>query len=122
MFRQPMADLDLIEAAARAAGYEVRRYRVRELEVVHVKVDGQWAQFDSLRWDGDAFRLLADCKLSVRVGEALVFAIACPGGEALTCIEELDGNPAAAVRLAITRAAEALYSYRAAARQEETNV
>lgn len=57
-------DLDLIEAAARAAGYEVRRYRVRELEVAHVREPGGvWRYFNPLKHDADAFALAADMDL-----------------------------------------------------------
>ncbi|AOY90541.1 hypothetical protein BKK79_00890 [Cupriavidus sp. USMAA2-4] len=55
-------DLDLIEAAGRAAGYEVRRYRVRELEVIHVREQGgTWRHFNPLADDGEAFRLAVRC-------------------------------------------------------------
>lgn len=106
------AELAMIEAAARAAGYEVRRYRVRELEVVHVGVGDQWALFDPPRHDADAFRLQVDCRLSVAVGSRHATATAYPGGAALTLLEEIGESPAAAARLAITRAAAALHEQR----------
>lgn len=109
------AELAMIEAAARAAGYEVRRYRVRSLEVVHIGVGDQWALFDPFRHDGDAFRLQIDCRLSVAVGATRVTATAYPGGGALTLLEDLGDNPVAAVRRAITGAAAALYRHRQAA-------
>jgi hypothetical protein len=108
-----MTDLNLIEAAARAAGYEVRRYRVRELEVVHIGVGDQWALFDPRRSDIDAFRLQVDCRLSVTVGEKAVAVTAFTGGDgALILTEEVGESRAAATRMAITRAAEALHHYR----------
>ncbi|WP_454731484.1 MULTISPECIES: hypothetical protein [Cupriavidus] len=112
-----MSDLDQIEAAARAAGYETRRYRVRELEVVHIGVGDQWALFDPRRSDVDALRLMVDCRLNVGVGERRVTATAYPGGVALTVIEDAGENRAAATRIAITRAAEALYLHRQAKEQ-----
>jgi len=64
-----MKDLEMIESAARAAGYEVRRYRVRELEVVHVREPGgEWRYFDPLKHDADAFALAADLDLFSRPG------------------------------------------------------
>ncbi|CAG2132380.1 hypothetical protein [Cupriavidus numazuensis] len=105
-------ELAMIEAAARAAGYEVRRFRVRELEVVHVGVGDQWALFDSLRHDGDAFRLQIDCGMSVIVRRGIAMAETYPGDRALTIMEDATQNKAAAVRLAITRAAAALHEYR----------
>lgn len=109
-----MTDLNLIEAAALAAGYEVRRYRVREREVVHVKVGDTWALFDPRRFDGDAFRLQIACGLTVKTGSLHATAIAWPGGGALTIIEPVGDDPEAATRLAITCAAEALYLHRQA--------
>ncbi|MBB3010659.1 hypothetical protein [Cupriavidus alkaliphilus] len=105
-------EIVMIEAAARAAGYEVRRYRVRDLEVVHVGVGDQWALFDPRRHDGDAYRLLVDCKLSLRVGTKHAVATAWPGDRALDCFEDVGENPAAAGRMAITRAAAALHEHR----------
>lgn len=107
-----MTDLNLIEAAARAAGYEVRRYSVRELEVVHVKVGDAWALFDPIRFDGDAFRLAIACNLTISTGASRALATAFPGGGALTLLEEVGDDPVAATRRAITHAAEALYIYR----------
>ncbi|MGO4151402.1 hypothetical protein [Cupriavidus sp. YAF13] len=110
-----MTDLNLIEAAARAAGYEVRRYRVREQEVVQVTVgDDLWAQYDPLHWHGDAFRLQIACGLTVKTGPRYATAIAWPGGGALIIIEPVGDDPEAATRLAITCAAEALYLHRQA--------
>ena len=110
-------ELVQIEAAALAAGYDVRRYRVRWIEVVHVGVGDQWALFDPKRHDGDAFRLQIDCRLTVMVGAQNVVVSAHPGGEAITIIEPLGDNEAAAVRLAITRAAAALHEYRQKAKE-----
>lgn len=108
-----MTDLDLIEAAGRAAGYEVRRHRIHTQEVVQVKVsDSLWAQYDPLHWHGDAFRLQIACGLTVKTGPLYAMAIAWPGGGALTIVEPVGDNPEAATRLAITRAAEALDQYR----------
>lgn len=59
MSQYTQQDLDLIEVAARAAGYEVRRYRVRELEVVHVREPGgEWRYFNPMEDDAEAFRLM----------------------------------------------------------------
>jgi hypothetical protein len=109
-----MNDLDLIEAAGRAAGYEVRRYRVRELEVVQAMVNGQWAQYDPLRWAGDAWRLQVDCLMAVEVGDAFAFARVRVGAGSLMTQEPIGDDAGAAARRAITRAAEALHHYRIA--------
>lgn len=105
-------ELAQIESAALAAGYEVRRYRVREMEVVHIGVGDQWALFDPRRHDGDAFRLQIDCHLTVATGPQRVTVSAYPGSYAITILEAVDDNPVAATRLAITRAAAALHEHR----------
>ncbi|KWR88794.1 hypothetical protein [Cupriavidus sp. IDO] len=58
-------DLALTEQAARAAGFEVRRYRVRDLEVIHVREPGgSWRRYDPLNNDGEAFRLMVSLCLA----------------------------------------------------------
>jgi len=53
------SDLALTEQAAHAAGFEVRRYHARDLEVIHVREPGSnWRHYDPLNDDGEAFRLM----------------------------------------------------------------
>ncbi len=80
-----MTDLELIEAAAQAAGYETQRYRVRELEVVYVREDGgEWEYFDPLQDDAHAFRLM------VRMARR----VASNGGHFSCAFAEVDGDRA----------------------------
>ncbi len=114
-----MTDLDLIEAAGRAAGYAVRRCRVGEVDVIHALTARRvWVRFDPLSDSTEAFRLLANCRMALSVGESNVVATVFPGGGALTILEPVKGDPAAVARRAIVRAAEALYNFRSAGELE----
>jgi len=105
-------DLDLTEKAARAAGFEVRRYRARDLVVIHVREQGgQWRQYGPLTDDGDALRL------AVRLGLCIFFVDGqmavgrwYSGAQGLDGASEKvagkgDAGRAEAVRRAIVRAA-----------------
>ncbi|MDF3837139.1 hypothetical protein P3W85_29910 [Cupriavidus basilensis] len=93
-------DLNLTERAARAAGFEVQRYRARDLEVVQVREPGgQWRQFDPLSDDAETFRLMVDCDVPPIPGTTAIIAA---GG----AVEMISNNPSrrAACRRAIVRA------------------
>lgn len=62
-------ELQLTERAAAAAGYEVRRFRARDLVVIHVReTGGPWRYFAPLDCDAEAFALQVRMCMSVDVG------------------------------------------------------
>ncbi len=93
-------DLMLTERAARAAGFEVQRFRARDLEVIQIREPGgQWRQFDPLNDDAETFRLMVDCDVPPHPGMTSIIAA---GG----VVEQLanHSNRRAACRRAIVRA------------------
>lgn len=63
------SELLLTERAAAAAGYEVRRFQARDLEVVQVReAGGPWRYFAPLDSDAEAFALQVRVCMSVDVG------------------------------------------------------
>jgi len=118
-----MTDKELLELAAKAAGYEIRFYDYgngryegvrRVTENVHVIV---WTSWNPLTDDGDALRLA--CKLMiqviqdrfgfVKVGWSVGFESGTPIGHGpwywKEWLSDHNGNREAATRRAITRAA-----------------
>lgn len=99
-------DLDLIEAAGRAAGYETRRHEVRGLEAVHVREPGgsEWRYFNPLGDDAEAFRLSVRLELDIRQerdkGRVSVWC-----GFLGTGFIPYDGDPLASTRRGIVLAA-----------------
>jgi len=94
-------DLELIERAARRAGFDVRRFHARDLEVVQVRErGGQWRFYDPLHDDGDCFRLMVACDVPPQSGYTTIVSA---GG----VMERLGRHPSrlAATRLAVVRAA-----------------
>lgn len=96
-------DRELTEAAARAACFPESRMGVDG--VFYVRAAGGdspgWRPFNPLADDGDALRLAVDLQISIQLSLGGVFA----GG---TFSEANDGDPFAAARRAIVRAAAAL--------------
>ncbi|AGW94616.1 hypothetical protein N234_31710 [Ralstonia pickettii DTP0602] len=94
-------DLELIERAARRAGFEVRRFRARDLEVVQVlEPGGQWRFYDPLHDDADCFRLMVACDVPPLSGMTGLVCAGCAS-------EKIAAHPTrlAAVRRAVVRAA-----------------
>ncbi|WP_414446831.1 hypothetical protein AB4851_08600 [Burkholderia sp. 22PA0099] len=62
-----MNQLDILELAAKAAGWESRRYTVRDLTVPHVRAhpDNAWRHFDSLTSASDALELAAAARIDM---------------------------------------------------------
>lgn len=102
-----MTDQELLEQAAKAAGYEVAEY--------YNNVGGIWCQTLDRRWDplgddADAFRLAValNVELAINPGKKAtrVYVKQQLGDFGIT--EQHDGNPLAATRRAIVRAAAAM--------------
>lgn len=104
-----MNDRELLELAAKAAGYTVRY-------VSDGKGGGSFYMEPSQLWwnplddDGDALRLAVRRRLSVRTSDirSSVIAQAEHGTGFHTCTEPHSGDPCAATRRAIVRAAAAI--------------
>lgn len=68
-------DLNLTERAARAAGFDVQRFRARDLVVIQIREPGgQWRQFDPLNDDAETFRLMVDCDVPPSRGTTAIIA------------------------------------------------
>lgn len=105
-----MTDDELLEAAAKAAGYDVK---VGRWAVLVRGTDGPPSRptWNPLEDDGDALRLAVKLKLSIMFGSAgLVQVSADDGGEDCTAfaMEPTIDDPAAATRRAIVMAAASL--------------
>lgn len=106
-----MTDRELLELAAKAAGYDVEVTPKNNFYLREVDEDGlmQVAFWNPLQFDGDALRLAV--LLSMRVSTDMAAAEAAP---LLTDISEIvqfsecGGDPYAATRRAIVRAAAAI--------------
>jgi len=101
-------DRELLELAAKAAGYEVLASPGFEIEIY----DGEWRKWNPLTDDGDALRLAVKLRLecmyeATELGPChCQFWIAGEGFKQVT--EHLNDDPYAATRRAITRAAAAI--------------
>ncbi|PRH49741.1 hypothetical protein [Burkholderia multivorans] len=62
-----MNRLDMLELAARAAGWESKRYTVRDLTAIHVRphAAASWRSFDSIASRSDAFELACAARIDV---------------------------------------------------------
>ncbi|KVC60528.1 hypothetical protein WI73_04730 [Burkholderia ubonensis] len=62
-----MNQLDMLELAARAAGWESKRHTVRDLTAVHVRpcIESAWRAFDPLGSRADAFELSTAARIDV---------------------------------------------------------
>jgi len=109
-----MTDREMLELAARAAGYVFGEYGGKPARQVTTKIGAAWIYWNPREDDGDALRLAVQLMIRVSVNRA--FRLSIPGsvtveypdrdgfyfalGEAVT-----NGDPYAATRRAITRAA-----------------
>ena len=112
-----MTDREMLELAARAAGYDFGEYGGRPARQVTTKIGAAWIYWDPLTDDGDALRLAV--KLGMHLTQYPIYdepkhsAIAKKSNRLLdghcvdTCvgIEVYDSDPYAATRRAIVRAA-----------------
>ena len=102
-----MTDRELLEKAAKAAGYKVRAVGDGN---AHGHV-GFYTEPDSLWWnpladDGDAFRLAVKMKMRIGVGQVEWLGSEYVGE--FSEEEDIEADPCAATRLAIVRAAAAM--------------
>lgn len=95
-----MTDRELLEAAAKAAGYEVSPHggRMYNVELMFLKDRKNWNPLES---DADAFRLLVDCEISLEVDKGFVDA----DGWLTVYFSDHNNDKHAATRRAIVRAA-----------------
>lgn len=112
-----MTDREMLELAARAAGYVFGEYGGKPARQVTTKIGAAWIYWDPLTDDGDALRLAV--KLGMHLTQYPIYdepkhsAIAKKSNRLLdghcvdTCvgIEVYDSDPYAATRRAIVRAA-----------------
>lgn len=98
-----MTDQELLERAARAAGYEPCRMSDDESALLLFGVQEPWNPLDD---DGDAFQLMCSLGLMVNVADDICIVEAWFGVTADEPVKE--AGRAAATRRAIVRAAAAL--------------
>ena len=102
-----MSDRELLELAAKAAGYQFST-SMRSLSRPPVPVilgeSGRWKQWDPLHDDGDALRLAVKLELQIRLAhsENEISVYGAPSGR---IDESVFADPYAATRRAIVRAA-----------------
>ncbi|WP_157377775.1 hypothetical protein [Burkholderia ubonensis] len=62
-----MNQLDILELAARAAGWESKRHTVRDLTAIHIRphATAAWRSFDSIGSRADAFELASAARIDV---------------------------------------------------------
>ncbi|WP_457325102.1 hypothetical protein [Roseateles sp. P5_E11] len=102
-----MTDRELLERAAQAAGVPVEGWTDDDWVKTSIDADGTYSIWSSLKSGGDALGLAVklNMEISVTDGHAWAMAINGTGGG---CSEFLKGDPMAAARRAITRAAAAI--------------
>lgn len=95
-----MSDLELLELAAKAAGYD---YRPGNHAIVVDGIPGNWNPLDD---DGDALRLAVKLRMKVYPGEAYPWCASSADYRlGAYCDEDECADPLAATRRAIVRAA-----------------
>ena len=102
-------DRELLELAAKAAGFEVSVTQPSLGTALAVRADlAGWFNWNPLTDDGDALRLAVRLHLDIRIGSQSN-AVTAGWGSCISCIQELvAGDPYAATRRAIVRAAAAI--------------
>ena len=105
-----MTDRELLELAAKAASFKIETFH--DGKVVRRDIDGQPIYWNPLTNDGDALRLAVKLGLDVEMHGCLTTF---PYAVAFDCMRNIaeeeqpaDGDPFAATRRAIVRAAAAL--------------
>lgn len=107
-----MTDRELLEKAAKAAGYDECRPATFGMGVWMACRQGQWEPWSPLADDGDAIRLFIACSLSIEVWAGApkypggVTIVTTPDGDEF--IEPHGADKFAATRRAIVRAAAAI--------------
>ena len=100
-----MSDRELLELAAKAAGMSTTEFATHSITRWHKRDDGTHTAWNPLTDDGDALRLAVRLSLLVDVTAFSVMVIA--NGD-IRAKEKHNGDPYAATRRAITRAAAAI--------------
>jgi hypothetical protein len=105
-----MSDRELLELAAKAAGYKPHGWNEEINRLLVEDEEGPDLPWNPLRDDGDALRLAVKLKLlvGVHLDESWAQSYGTPEGKWLTCKEPHGDSPDAATRRAIVRAAVAL--------------
>lgn len=96
-----MTDRELLELAAKAAGYDLRPVKFASGAFYHYRIDDSGYAWTPLSSDGDAFRLAV--KLGLHITNSAQDAWATH--LSVTAIEPIVGDALAATRRAIVRAA-----------------
>lgn len=100
-----MTDRELLELAAKAAGYQIEDREGGALAIVR---DGRWWLWNPLTDDGDALRLAVKLRLAIDIGIYLTSIDGPQEGQKEFVVEHHDGAALRAVRRAIVRAAAML--------------
>ena len=105
-----MTDRELLELSAKAAGYIVLRYvndyadEYGKAPDYGLQIEGYYCIWNPLEDDGDAFRLAVKLRINVTHGANMVNAER-EQPEEVAAVEPFNGDPAAATRRAIVKAA-----------------
>jgi hypothetical protein len=104
-----MNDRDLLEAAAKAAGIDVKKFveQVTDYDSPHygihaIQLDSTWNTWNPLEDDGDALRLAVELRLSIDLAGRMT-KTETPSGDLFGELHH--GDPRAATRRAIVHAA-----------------
>ncbi len=98
-------DRELLELAAKAVGMNTREFATDSITRWHWRDDGTHTAWNPLTDDGDALRLAVRLSLLVDV---TAFSVTAMVNGVISAKEKHDGDPYAATRRAITRAAAAI--------------
>jgi len=98
-----MTDRELLEAAAKAAGIELKWHPDEAVAYSDVRDSGYWSVWNPLTDDGDALRLAVKLKLTPMMRNLGVDVVSLETTEA--AYERYRDDPYAATRRAIVRAA-----------------
>jgi len=101
-----MTDRELLEAAAKAVGYEATPHPERDGLLLSQQDEATWWHWNPLADDGDALRLAV--KLDILVAPAMGVTLAGPEMGKGEVMELHGSDPYAATRRAIVRAAAAM--------------
>ena len=100
-----MTDQELVKLAANAAGMKTRPYANNSATLWHDYNSTDYHAWNPLEDDGDALRLAVKLRMALDVGEYGLVAFSGQGFERDVKSEQIDGDPYAATRRAIVRAA-----------------
>jgi hypothetical protein len=102
-----MTDRELLERAALASGYAIHSNDERA-PGAYVVIDGHVRHWNPLTDDGDALRLAVKLRMAMDIGEYGLVAFCGQGLDREIAEEQIDGDPYAATRRSIVRAAAAM--------------